>query len=697
MLFKTEIIFVRLLFPFIIGILSFYAFQNQHWLKPLIIINLCLFTYLVGINSAYKFLKAYRFKSITGVFVYLFFFFLGGLFCLLNTQFISTNYFGNKNYNYLKVWVNDEPQQSKDILRFKAEVTAGYNKFTGKKTVGKLLVALKIDSLNPVKLNYGDELMIAANYLPVEPPYNPSEFNFKAWLASQNIYHQTFINQNNLVILNKNQGNTIIKYAINLRQKQVAIYRKLIKNDEAFAVASTLVLGYRADLSQETLAAYSKTGTIHALSVSGMHVGIIYIVLNWLLAFLNKKRSLKIIKLVIICGIIWFYALLTGFSPSVLRAAIMLSAFIVAKSFNKNSNSYNILAFTAFCLLLYNPFLIWDLGFQLSFIAVFGLVYLQPKIYNSIYIKNKWADKLWGIIALSLAAQIVTFPLSIYYFHQFPLYFIFSNLFILLPVILMMYLGIGILLLRVYFLAPVFEWIINFTNTGLKWITNLPFSSLTAIWIDKTELILLSLFLIFFVVAIANYQKKLLITALTLLLIFQSFVAYHNIKIKNQKKIVFFTLRKNYAAAFINANTAVLVTDLNPNDKNYQFFVKPALDQHQISKISYINFEKDTAVSNFNKKENQIKFYNYHILLMDKQLAYKKINNLPKFNALWLHQNPYLKINELNKTILFTTLIIDASNKDYNIRNYTVVAKKIKLKNNILKKNKAYLIDLNKL
>jgi competence protein ComEC len=553
---------------------------------------------------------------------------------------------------------------------------------------------LKVDSLNPIQLNYGDELIITSKYLPVEPSYNPGEFDFKAWLAAKNIYQQTFINQNHLVKLNTAKGNSIIKYAIEERKKQVAIYRKLIIDDEAFAVASTLVLGYRADLSKETLAAYSKTGTIHALSVSGAHVGIIFFLLNAMLSFLDRKRILKIFKLLLICTLIWYYSLLTGFSSSVLRSAIMLSIFILAKAFNRNSNNYNILAFAAFALLVYNPFFIWDVGFQLSFISVFGLIYLQPKIYKWLYVKNKWLDKLWSAVALSLAAQLATFPLSVYYFHQFPVYFILGNLFILLPLIAMMYLGIAILVLRVYFLAPIFEWIINLTNSGLKWIADLPFSGITSIWFNNWQLLLLSLGLGLLIYALVNFQKKLLIIGLSLLVILQSYSAYYKIKASKQSKILFFSLRKNYAAAFIDANKAILVTDLTPDDKNFQFFVQPGLDKMQVEEVLFMKWEQDTTVNAFIKKEHQIKFHQYHILLVDSLFNYKKIEKLPKFDAVWLHQNPKKKIEDLRQEVIFSTLLIDAKNKDYKIKIFEAEAKKFNLQHYTLKKNKAYLINL---
>lgn len=694
MTFKSEIVFVRIVLPFIAGIICAYHIETKEFIIPILVVCLLLFTCLLVVNSLYKKIKAYHFKDRIGLSIYLFCFFLGGLICLLNKQSLRSDHFTNYRTNYFKSYVNSEPQLTNDILRFEVVVTKAFTAQRAKAVSGKLLIALKLDTLNPIELNYGDELMIASENLLVEPPYNPAEFNFKAWLAAKNIYHQTFINQRNIIKLHRANGNKLLKYAIEVRQRQVAIYRKLIHNEEAFAVASTLILGYRADLSQETLAAYSKTGTIHALSVSGMHVGIIYIFLNWALFFLNGKRILRIIKLLFICTLIWYYALLTGFSPSVLRSAIMLSVYIFAKTFNRTSNNYNILAFTAFCLLAYNPFLIWDVGFQLSFLAVIGLIYLQPKIYKWLYVKNKWLDKLWSTVALSLAAQIATFPLSIYYFHQFPMYFVFSNLFILLPLTAMMYLGIMILMLKLYFLAPLFEWIITFTNNGLKWMAELPFSGITSIWLNQWQLILLSFTLMIFTFALVKKQKGLFMLSLFCLLIFQSSTFYDKVSALHQRNILFFSLRKNYATAFINANEAILVTNLSQNDKNFNFFIKPALEQMQLTKIHLIKWEQDTTINTFIKKENQLSFYGYRILLLDQHLSYKSIANLPQYEIVWLHQNPKKPINTLRQEVLFNSLVIDASNKDAQLQKYKTEANKIKVQYHILKKNNSYLVHL---
>lgn len=695
MIFKSEIVFVKIILPLILGIIIGYYFQSAQLLDIFTAILTVLLALAIFINIFYKNLKAWKHKKSIASLYYLIIFAVGFFITLFHTDFLRPDYFAKKQYQQLKVWINNEPQQTNDILRFEATVTNGYTNQKAENCSGKLLVALKLDSLSPIGLNYGDELLISANYLPVEPPYNPAEFDFKNWLASKHIYHQTFIRQEQLVKLGNNKGNTIIKYALAVRQKQVDIYRKLIKDDEAFAVASTLILGYRADLSKETLAAYSKTGTIHALSVSGMHVGIIYIMLNWLLAFLDRKSIGRLFKTLLICGLVWYYSLITGFSPSVLRSAIMLTVYILAKQSRRSTNNYNVVSFAAILLLLIDPFVIWDVGFQLSFLAVFGLIYYQPKIYKWWYVENKWLDKLWSAVAMSLAAQLATLPLSVYYFHQFPVYFIISNLFILIPITVLMYAGIAILLLKVYFLAPAFEWLITFTNNGLKWIASLPYAGITEIWLNQWQLLLMCILIAALTIGLSYYKKKYILIGVATLLILQVSLGYQKINAVKQNELVFFSLRKNYAAAFINGNSAILVSDLTNDDKNFEFFVKPSLDQKQVNNIHFVKWEDDFTSLNFVKQQRQIIYNNKRILLLDSSFNRKKITQKPSFDFVWLHQNPKQKLENLKDEINFSKLVVDASNKDYIISKFEQHANLLNLPTYVLKKQKAVTFNLN--
>ncbi|WP_432709707.1 ComEC/Rec2 family competence protein [Pedobacter sp.] len=354
-----------------------------------------------------------------------------------------------------------------------------------------------------------------------------------------------------------------------------------------------LILGYRTDLSKETLAAYAQTGTIHALSVSGMHVGIIYLVLHNLLQFMNRSRTLKICRCLLIVALIWCYALLTGCSPSVLRSAFMLSTFIIGKTMSRHSNSYNTMAFSALALLIYQPLLLFDLGFQLSFLSVFGLIYLQPLLYRLFYFKALLADKLWSYTALSIAAQLTTFPLSVYYFHQFPILFLFSNLFILLPVSLIMYIGLLMLLTKLEFLAPLLEYLLNFMNAGLTWIANLSFATISSIWLSSFELILLLLLVIFALRSFIMAKKRALFIAAWTCLALQSSVTIKLLLARQQQKTIVFKLYKHQAVAFIDGQHALLYTDLEPQSAAFQYSIKPCLDLHHVTSLQIKNAYSD--------------------------------------------------------------------------------------------------------
>jgi len=584
---RQETIFLQLPLLLAAGIMIGYSFPSILLRNAFLTASVLLFIGLLLLNFFYSTPGVYRFKHRILLMVYLFILFSGALHCLLHKELLRTDHFSNAQFEFLKVQITGEPQLRNTQLHFESKVTGGFTKGNYRACTGHLLVSVQINHRELLSLKYGDILIVKANYHVVATPLLSSTFDFKSWLAMQNIYHQAYFKKEDIRLLKRNKGNPLISYALNLRKKQVDVYKKFIHDPQAYAVASTLILGYRSDLSPETLDAYTKTGTIHALSVSGMHVGIIYLVLNWILFFLNRTPPLLFLKALFIILIIWFYALITGFSPSVLRSAIMITVIILSKSFRKKTNSYNILGFSAFCILLYEPFFIFDIGFQLSYLSVFGLIWLQPKICKWFSFKSKWMNKFWSILALSLSAQLTTFPLSIYYFHQFPVYFLFSNLFIMIPAALMMYTGLVMLLFKCYFLAAPFEWLIRFTNSGLRWISDLPFASISAIWINRTELLCLSTGLILLIFSLSYAKKRLLFTSLFFFSLLESSIFYQQIFAQRQQKVIVFRLKQNYTGIYIKSNKATLITDVPLESAAFRFYIKPYLDQHRIKEVDF--------------------------------------------------------------------------------------------------------------
>jgi competence protein ComEC len=690
----TELAFVRLVIPFIAGILLFSAVSRLSWLIPMGTIGVIMLSTLFYLNSHYASFNSRRYKTYIAFCFYFLPILLGGSLCLLKKENLNKNHFSNIRGEYLQVIVNEEPQLKNNIIRFNAVVINSFYKGKFTPVIGHLIVSVNTKNLHQT-IEYGNQYILPANFLVIPEPHNPAEFDVKTWYGHQNIYHQIFVQPEQLLHQKSGLGNPIISWALKIRKQQVDLFRKLLVQDEAYAVATTLLLGYRADLSEETLMAYSKTGTIHALSVSGMHVGLIYLVINFLLGFLDKTNHGRIIKLLLTIALIWFYALVAGLAPSVLRSAIMLSVFIIGNTFKRSKNSYNLLCFSAFSILVFNPLLIYDLGFQLSYLSVLGLIYFQPYINAWFHFKFAFANKLWGFIALSLAAQLSTFPLAAYYFHQFPTYFLISNLFILLPVTVIMYLGLLIILCRMYFLAPILEWLINFCNQGLKWISNLPSASLSEIWFDQMELLLLSFGLLCICIACANFNKLLLLIGFSCFCLLVLSLAYDNYLVQRQRSVLFFSLRKSSAIAFIQKDSAWVFSPLSKESKDIKYFVLPALGKSGVKSITYLKPHQAINTRIFQSGEHQIHFRGFNLLLIDTCFNHKRLTKPVTFNAINLSGPSRLQLDLILNKTKADKLFIDGSNAAYQVKYYENVAKNFNLTTYDLKIKKAYLINLN--
>jgi competence protein ComEC len=271
------------------------------------------------------------------------------------------------------------------------------------------------------------------------------------------------------------------KWAIQCREALLKLFRDIGFKGRELGVLSALTIGYKIDLDQETLQAYSASGATHILAVSGMHVGLIYVVLTWVFSFLQRVRFGNVIKAVLLILMVWYYAFLTGLSPSVLRASVMITFLGLGQIAQQKLNVYNSLAIAAFVLLLINPVDLMDVGFQLSFLAVLGIVSLYPVINNWVA-SNIVVNQIWSLVAVSISAQLATFPLSLYYFHQFPNYFLLSNLVVVPLATLVIYGSIVLLVLSGFklLLAPfgiVLYYMVWFLNEIVLWIERLPFST----------------------------------------------------------------------------------------------------------------------------------------------------------------------------------------------------------------------------
>jgi competence protein ComEC len=689
---KGEIPFVILLSPFLAGIgLALYLTPQASISLPLILF-ICLSITFIALNISHKKLNLYKQQWLGGALVHCMLFCAGWV-CAINYNELNKDYhFSKQHAQYLVARVTNEPVIKNGSVRFTGVVTEGIDSGKHSASSGKLLISIK-DSI-AFNIEYGDVLLIPAKYNIVDPPFNPGEFNYKQYLAHQNIYHQAFLYPRQYVVIEHNTGNPVITYSLQLRKKLVAKFNANMQDSSAIAVASTMILGYKADLSEDVLQAYANTGTLHVLSVSGAHVAIVFILLSWALSFLNRLRRGKLIKTLLIITLIWGYALLTGFSPAVNRASLMISLIIIGNNFYRYINPLNLLAVSAFALLLHNPYYLTDVGFQLSYLAVGGLIVFQPVLYKSLQFENKWIDKVWSLCSVSIAAQIITFPLSVYYFHQFPVYFLLSNLFILLPVIAIMYIGLAFLLFSWIptlsnALAYLLEKSIVIMNKGLSFIEHLPFASISKLWIGTEDYLLMYGVIIFLFYFLFNCNKWLLNLSLALLLIVSVSITWKKIDSNTNNSITFLNLKKQRAIVFKNGGDAVVLSDLKPTDKNYRYSIQPGLDSAKVENIKVFSFQDNINLPYLKKNRNLVQFKNKTLLLLDSSTIYSSSKPQLKADYAYITHTPPISIKEIKENFNAQLLVISADNSDRYIDTLKKQLFNSDKKYYVLKRNKA--------
>ncbi|HET8964395.1 MAG TPA: ComEC/Rec2 family competence protein, partial [Chitinophagales bacterium] len=415
---------VRLLLPFITGI-SF-AIQQPVY-NRLILVAVYLFYLFVCIVTI-KLTRLYQFSWLYGVILNGLLLITGYELTILKTDQYSGNHFfkfkEHSTYCHVRVLSCTEKEKT---VKLTVEMIAVHFKQHSRTVSGKAILYVEKE-FRSLQLHYGDELVVKNRFNDVPAPKNPNEFDYRRFLFYKNIYQQAYLTSVEWLDCGVNSGNNLIKFAIGLQERVLSVFQAAGLNKDEFSVASAILIGNRDKLDSTILASYAQTGVLHILSISGMHVALVFFVLNKALFFFDRLKHGRLPKACLLICFLWLYTILSGLSPSVLRAATMLSFVVLGESAKRNLNTYNTLAASAFLLLVINPYLLADVGFQLSYLAVIGIISIQSPLSNFFSTGIWLPDKLLALLSVSLAAQLATFPISLFYFHQFPNYFLLSNL-----------------------------------------------------------------------------------------------------------------------------------------------------------------------------------------------------------------------------------------------------------------------------
>lgn len=518
------------------------------------------------------------------------------------------------------------------------------------------------------KLSIDDILITKTAFKEINKPLNPHQFNYKSYLKKKYIYHQLSVKHMALLKV-KTKSKTIFGIANNLRTYINAKLQNFNFKPEELAIINALLLGQRQDISPEVYANYTNAGAIHILAVSGLHVGIILMILNFLLKPLERFKKGRLIKTFLVVTLLWCFAIIAGLSASVVRAVTMFSIVAVAMNLKRPTNIYNTLAISMFLILLFKPLFIFDVGFQLSYLAVFSIVTIDPLLYKLWQPKNKFINFYWHTFTVSISAQLGLLPLSLFYFHQFPGLFFISNL-VIIP-LLGIILGLGLLIIILatlhllpQFIASVFGDIISIMNDFISWVahqeafifTNIPFGPIHLI----TFYILL--------ISVIGFYLKRNYTRLRFLLI--AIIAIQGSSIylhyeKSQREFVIFHKSRN---------------SIIGHTQNDVLYISHDLDSLQYSKSQLVtNYKTGNYIKTIKNKafENIYNFRGKTLFVVDSLGIYNIKSIKPDY--IYLRQSPKINLNRLIDSMAPKQIIADGSNYKSYMEHWKTVCKKRKL------------------
>lgn len=661
-----KIPFVRFVVPLVLGI--FCAEQLHNYRIPDFSVQLISFSFCL--LAAFYFVKSYAFRWLFGISLNVFLFCSG--FSFFQHKAFGIEQMNNPDTNVFVAELTEFPEEKENSYRIILSVFKRISSSSSgsKTTHQKLLVYFQKDSLVS-ELKPGDRIAFEAKVKEIENAKNPGAFDLKKMYFLQGISHQVYLKSTDWKHLSTRNSFHLIYFFKSVQRAVLEKYKHYDFDKDAFAVLSALTLGIKDYLTEDLRDDYSSSGAMHVLAVSGLHVGIIYLLLISLFNFAGKVLP-DFLKLFLIVLSLWSFAALTGFSPSVCRSALMFSFFSMGSIYKQSYNSYNLLAASAFILLLVNPFNLFMLGFQLSYTAVLGILLLQKRIRNLFYFKNKAAAYVWELLAVSIAAQLATLPLSLYYFHQFPVFFWLTNVLVLPVIPIVMYLAIAFILSFIY--APAATVIMYPLNLGLNYINlvtdcvnSIPFSSIKNCYISDLMLVLLICMLIVFVLGVYSEKRKYFFSALSLMVLLLALNFNSTVESLKKREVVAFDAGKYICLAVNHRGSLYLITDLP--EKRRDYVIGSYALTNKIKRFYEIPLESSFKNGDVCYQHSLLTYQNKSIYVLSNALLNNKTHTKRfQLDHLYIGGNHHYNLDVLLRLFSFESVFIDQSVPEYRLQ-----------------------------
>ncbi|MEL6866610.1 MAG: ComEC/Rec2 family competence protein [Bacteroidota bacterium] len=662
-----EVPFVRLLLPFAMGIAwALYGAESIFYLVPFLLLL------VLGFLFMHRYSLDYRWRWVSGAWMYCLLLAMGYQLGIATDERREGEHYHRmaSDREHLVARVESMPTVGKWIQARAVVTQIVDSQQVVQNSSGQIQLFIEVGTAS-LNLAYGDQLIFPAKFRRIPAAKNPHAFDYQAFQHWNNLHYQVYLREGEWQVLQRHQGQAIFSKAYQIRSYLLKRLSHYLPHARERMVAQALILGYREGLDADVRQAYSQTGAIHVLAVSGLHVGLVYLGLS---LFLGQIKSRQIwwkgLRVFLFLMGIWTYALISGASASVLRAATMFSFLLLGQELQRHTNIYNTLAASAFFLLCFQPFLLANTGFQLSYLAVLGIVYFQPKIYRCWIIDHPWGDRLWQLIALSLAAQLMTFPIGLYYFHQFPIYFWLSGLVVVQAAGLI--LGGGLLLLLVDFFLPPLASLLAFLLQGLLWLCNalifaiqqLPFGLIEGVWIGPLILLLLYLSLLAIILAINTSQKGYLWLSLIILGGIALQRIHHSYRQIHHRELVIYNNSGSSLIDCIQGKKAYCIRSGPPNQQRENYAAQAHRSFRGIREVEYLADSLTIKRPQLYAQQGHIQFFDQRLVLLDQPISTATSQKLKVDFVLIQHkQQPDLKA--LLQTYQVPFVVLDLSIPPY--------------------------------
>ncbi|MCO5240075.1 MAG: ComEC family competence protein [Chitinophagaceae bacterium] len=560
-------------------------------------------------------------------------------------------------------------------------------------TKGSIIMYIEKDSSLKARLGYGSTLVFKKELQPVRNPGNPGTFDYKRYCLFNGITHQVYLKGEEFTLNPVQTRSVYARLLQRSRNDLLKILKIYIPGKQEAGVAEALLIGYRDDLEGELLQAYANTGVIHVIAISGMHLAMIYGLLIVLLKPLQRKPRTRWISGLVVLSVLWLFTLLSGAGASILRSAVMFSFIVVGESMHRKVSVYHTLSASAFFLLCWNPFFLWDVGFQLSYAAVLSIVVFLRPVSRWVHTRHVMVNRVWNLVSVTLAAQILTTPLSVFHFHQVPNLFLISNL-VIVP--LSGFILYGEILLCLLSWLPVvaalagkiLSLLLRAMNDFIRFVNDIPFAVTDHIFISAFQTGLMYILIVAVAIWLTEAKKQMLIYALIVLL---GFVLLRFVDMgykQQQKKLIVYNVPRFSAVDFISGRNYHFAGDdtLLTDPSLYNFHVQP----------SRLLLRIDTAnrLKNVETDQSFFFFHNRRILLLNSIGALPDLVQPLDVDIIILSKNVNVQIAGLLRLFRCRQFVFDASNPAWKIRQWKNDCDSLHLRGHSVQEEGAFILDL---